>query len=67
LATQLNLPIINRQKVSAVRGKNEVNVHLGHIVVPRLIFGAFAGVHLNSWWAASRAATFNEPKNDVFV
>jgi predicted aspartyl protease len=49
LAMQLNLPIIDRQRVSGVHGVREVNMHLGHVVIPTLgkyISGAFAGVDL---------------------
>jgi hypothetical protein len=38
LAMQLNLPIINRQKISGVGGVHEVNVHLAQIYVPTLDF-----------------------------
>jgi hypothetical protein len=49
LAMQLSLPIIDRQRVSGVGGIHEVNVHLGHVLIPDLgkyISGAFAGVNL---------------------
>jgi hypothetical protein len=49
LAMQLNLPIIDRQRVSGVSGIHEVNMHLGHVLVPslgRFISGSFAGVDL---------------------
>lgn len=49
LAMQLNLPIIDRQRVAGVGGAHEVNMHLGQIYIPSLgktIYGAFAGVEL---------------------
>jgi len=51
LALTLNLPIVDRQKVSGVHGAHEVNVHLAQIHVPSLaytIYGTFAAVHLVS-------------------
>jgi hypothetical protein len=49
VAMQLNLPIIDRQKISGIGGMHEVNMHLGHVFVPGLmktIYGQFAGVDL---------------------
>jgi hypothetical protein len=49
LATQLNLPIIDRRIVSGIGGPQEVNFHLAQVCVPSLRFtqyGMFAGVHL---------------------
>lgn len=49
VAMQLNLPIIDRQKVAGVGGVHEVNVHLGHVFIPTInktIYGQFAGVNL---------------------
>jgi hypothetical protein len=49
LAMQLNLPIIDRQKVGGIGGVHEVNMHLGQIRVPglgRTMYGSFAGVNL---------------------
>jgi hypothetical protein len=46
---RLNLPIIDRQRVSGVGGIHEVNMHLGHVVIPALqkvIIGQFSGVEL---------------------
>jgi hypothetical protein len=46
---QLNLPVIDRQRVSRVGGVHDVNMHLGHVLIPalgRYISGAFAGVNL---------------------
>lgn len=37
LAMQLNLPIIDQQKLSGVAGTHEVNMHLAHICVPALV------------------------------
>lgn len=51
LASQLNLPIIDRRSVSGVHGSQEVNMHLAQVHVPKLnftIYGAFAGVHLTA-------------------
>ncbi len=49
LATSLNLPIVNQQTVSGSNGQHLVNMYLGHIYVPSLLFtitGQFGGVHL---------------------
>jgi predicted aspartyl protease len=49
LAMQLNLPIINRQRIAGVSGAREVNMHLAQIHIPLLdftIYGAFAAVDL---------------------
>jgi hypothetical protein len=49
LATQLNLPIVDRRPVSGAHGTKDVNIHLCQIYVPslkRTIFGAFAAVDL---------------------
>src|SRR5580692_11626329 len=49
LASQLNLPIVDRRRVSGVSGSQEVNMHLAQVYFPSLQFtllGAFAGVHL---------------------
>lgn len=51
LATVLRLPIVDRQDVSGVHGKDKVNVHLAQIYVPSLQFttyGSFFGVHLSA-------------------
>lgn len=51
VATTLNLPIIDRQKISGVGGVHDVNIHLGQIYVPSLastIYGPFAGVNLSA-------------------
>ena len=51
LANELQLPIVDRQSVSGVHGKQELNLHLAHIYVPSLHFityGMFFGVHLVS-------------------
>jgi predicted aspartyl protease len=47
LASQLNLPIVDKRIVSGVHGPQEVNMHLAQVRVPSLnhtIYGAFAGV-----------------------
>lgn len=49
LAMALNLPIVDKQKVSGSGGRHEVNVYLAHIHVPSLVvtqLGRFGGVHL---------------------
>jgi hypothetical protein len=49
LAMQLNLPIVDRQAISGVGGRHEVNMHLAHVHIPSLnftIYGPFAGVNL---------------------
>ena len=49
LASQLNLPIVDRSGFSGAHGPGEVNIHLAQIRVPELgftVFGRFAGVHL---------------------
>jgi hypothetical protein len=58
LAAQLNLPIIDRRKVSGVHGSDEVNMHLAQVRIPTLnwiIYGAFAGVHLVAGGQTHRA------------
>lgn len=60
LAAQLNLPIIDRRKVSGVHRSEDVNMHLAQVHVPTLnftIYGAFAGVHL----VAGLGGRFTEP------
>jgi predicted aspartyl protease len=49
LAIQLNLPVINRQRIAGISGAREVNMHLAQIHIPLLaftIYGAFAAVDL---------------------
>jgi len=49
MATVLDLPIVDRQTISAAHGLTEVNVHLAQIYVPSLnqvVEGSFAGVQL---------------------
>ena len=49
LATNLNLPVINRRSVSGVQGSFEVNVYMAQVHFPALnktMYGAFAGVNL---------------------
>ena len=58
LAAQLNLPIVDRQPISGIHGREEVNIHLAQIYVPSLnfvIYGAFAGVHLVAGGQTHRA------------
>ena len=49
LATELNLPIIDKQMCSGVGGQHELNVYLGHIRIPSLNqvrWGRFTGAKL---------------------
>lgn len=51
LATQLNLPVVDRRTVSGIHGGGEVNMHLAQVHIPSLgktIYGSFAGVHLQA-------------------
>jgi predicted aspartyl protease len=51
LASQLNLPIVDRRRVSGSAGPHEVNVYLAQVHIPSLaytIYGAFAGVELKA-------------------
>lgn len=64
LASQLNLPIIDRRIFSGIGGKHEVNIHLAQVHIPSLnftLYGAFAGVHLEAggqWHKALIGRTF---------
>src|SRR5258708_26185488 len=58
LAAHLNLPIVDRRKISGAGGSHEVNIHLAQVFVPSLnftLYGAFAGVHLAAGGQAHRA------------
>jgi len=58
LATQINLPIIDRRTIAGVSGAQEVNVYLAQIHIPSLaftIYGGFAGVHLMAGGQTHRA------------
>jgi predicted aspartyl protease len=49
LATQLNLPVVDKRMMSGAHGSQEVNVHIAQVRVPSLghvIWGQFAAVHL---------------------
>jgi predicted aspartyl protease len=49
LAKKLNLPVVDRQKVSGSAGQHEISMYLAHIYVPSLDLtqtGQFGGVHL---------------------
>jgi hypothetical protein len=49
LATQLNLPIIDKRPIAGVGGQLEAKIYLSQIHIPALrftIYGYFAGVHL---------------------
>jgi hypothetical protein len=51
LATQLNLPVIDRRPMSGIGGAQEAKIYLAQIYIPSLgftIYGAFAGVHLEA-------------------
>jgi hypothetical protein len=51
LASQLNLPIVDKRTVSGIGGSQELNVYLAQIHVPSLnstIYGDFTGVHLQA-------------------
>ena len=51
LASQLSLPIIDKQQISGVGGQHEANIYMAQIYVPALasvIYGTFAGVHLQA-------------------
>lgn len=51
LATQLNLPLVNRRQISGVHGQKETNVYLAQVHVPSLkmtMNGAFCGVDLKA-------------------
>jgi hypothetical protein len=58
LASQLNLPIVDRRPIAGVHGSQEANMHLAQVYVPSLnftIYGAFAGVHLTAGGQFHRA------------
>jgi predicted aspartyl protease len=58
LASQLNLPVVDRRTVSGVSGPQEVNMHLAQVYIPPLsftIYGMFAGVHLAAGGLVHRA------------
>jgi hypothetical protein len=51
LASQLNLPKIDKRKISGSAGEHEVDIYMAQIHVPTLgftIYGAFAAVHLEA-------------------
>jgi predicted aspartyl protease len=51
LATQLNLPIVDRRPIGGIGGQQMANMYLAQIHVPTLnftIYGAFAGVELRA-------------------
>ena len=51
LALKLNLPLVDRQWISGVSGKHQVNMHMAQVHVPQLgytQFGQFAGVSLTA-------------------
>ena len=51
LATQLNLPVVDKRPIAGVGGQHEAKIYLAQIHIPTLnftIYGAFAGVHLTA-------------------
>jgi predicted aspartyl protease len=51
LASQLNLPIVDRRPIAGALGQGEANMHLAQVHIPslkRTIYGVFAGVHLQA-------------------
>jgi hypothetical protein len=51
LASQLNLPVVDRRLIAGSSGKHTANVYLAQIHVPALkftIYGPFAGVDLKA-------------------
>ena len=49
LAMRLNLPIVDRRRVSGIHGAGEVNVHLAQLHIPSLsftLYGPFCAVDL---------------------
>jgi gag-polyprotein putative aspartyl protease len=57
LASQLNLPIVDRRPISGIHGTQMVNMHMAQIHVPTLnftIYGVFAGVDLAAGGQAHR-------------
>jgi len=58
LATQLNLPIVDRRPIAGVGGQHTVNMHMSQVVVPSLnfrLYGMFAGVDLAAGGQVHRA------------
>ena len=64
LASQLNLPIIDKKPICGIGGQQEANIYMAQIHIPTLtftIYGAFAGVHLQAggqWHKALIGRTF---------
>jgi predicted aspartyl protease len=49
LAMRLNMPIIDRRRVSGIQGAGETNVHLAQVYIPALnfnLYGPFCAVEL---------------------
>lgn len=58
LATELGLPLVDRQRCSGVGGEHELNLYLGHIRIPSLgqiRWGRFIGAKLASGGQLHRA------------
>jgi predicted aspartyl protease len=58
LASELNLPIIDKRPVAGIGGMQPANIHIAQIHVPALsstIYGAFASVHLAATGQRHRA------------
>jgi predicted aspartyl protease len=51
LASQLNLPVIDKKPLAGIGGNHQADIYMAQIRVPSLnctIYGAFAGVHLQA-------------------
>jgi predicted aspartyl protease len=58
LASELQLPVIDKKVCSGVGGEHELNVYLGHIRIPsisQIQWGRFFGVRLKSGGQPHRA------------
>ena len=58
LATELGLPLVDRQTCSGVGGEHELNIYLGHIRIPglnQIQWGRFTGAKLASGRQPHRA------------
>ena len=58
LATELGLPLVDRQQASGIGGRQELNIYLGHIRIPalgRIRWGRFIGARLASGGQPHRA------------
>jgi predicted aspartyl protease len=58
LATQLNLPVVDKRTMAGAHGAQDVNVHLAQVHVPGLhhvMWGQFCAVHLTAGGSAHKA------------